>query len=229
MAALSKILLGTGPDTSGSDGNYTGWQKVNSNIDTLKRSVVGDAGASEVGFDDTSVSFTATTVQDAIEGVTTANGEVNTVSNIGAGDGLYYRKDGVNFELKTLLNGTNIGFDVTSNSITINNTAPSANFPDVKKISQASYTTLTPDEVLLCDTNGIGVITVTLQAGVNGRILTIKNVGSATNIYDIIITPDAGELIEDDRTAVPGTSVAIGTGSSLRIVYYAANSTWWIT
>jgi hypothetical protein len=47
-------------------------------------------------------------------------GETNTMSNVGAGNGLYVQKTGVDFELKSLVAGTNVSFTVGADSITIN-------------------------------------------------------------------------------------------------------------
>ena len=50
-------------------------------------------------------------------------GEVNTASNLGAGEGVFAQKTGVDLEFKSLVAGTNISLTGTANDITINSTA----------------------------------------------------------------------------------------------------------
>lgn len=47
-------------------------------------------------------------------------GEVNTISNIGTGTGVFFQKNGTNFELKSLKQGSNITITNDADSITIN-------------------------------------------------------------------------------------------------------------
>jgi len=46
-------------------------------------------------------------------------GEVNTASNLGTGEGLFFQKDGVDLEFKSLKSGTNVTLTETDNDITI--------------------------------------------------------------------------------------------------------------
>ena len=46
-------------------------------------------------------------------------GEVNTASNVGAGDGVFKAKVGVDLELKSLIGGTNITVTAGTDEITI--------------------------------------------------------------------------------------------------------------
>lgn len=46
-------------------------------------------------------------------------GETNTMTNLGAGEGVYYQKSGVQFEMKSLVAGNNITLTSDNNTITI--------------------------------------------------------------------------------------------------------------
>ncbi|MBU0593364.1 MAG: hypothetical protein KKH74_06455 [Gammaproteobacteria bacterium] len=50
------------------------------------------------------------------------SGEINTASNLGAGQGLFTAKSGVNLPFKSLVAGTNVTLSATSDAITINAT-----------------------------------------------------------------------------------------------------------
>ena len=49
-----------------------------------------------------------------------ASGEANTGSNLGAGQGIFASKVGVNLRFKSLVAGTNVTLSADSNTITIN-------------------------------------------------------------------------------------------------------------
>lgn len=71
----------------------------------------------------TNVSFDVTGTDITIN--STGGGETNTASNLGTGEGLATTKAGVDLPFKSLIEGTNISFDVTSTGITINATGSS--------------------------------------------------------------------------------------------------------
>jgi len=60
---------------------------------------------------------------DGANWVPTTPGEVNTISNLGAGEGVYSTKVGADFKLKSLVEGTNVSITSDADTITINSTA----------------------------------------------------------------------------------------------------------
>lgn len=61
-------------------------------------------------------------IEDSIDNIDTGGGEANTGSNLGAGTGVFASKVGVDLQFRSLVEGSNVTFDVTSDTITINST-----------------------------------------------------------------------------------------------------------
>lgn len=59
--------------------------------------------------------------------ITGTSGESNTASNLGAGEGLFVSKVGVDLRFKSLVAGSNISFNTTTNELTINTSAEANN------------------------------------------------------------------------------------------------------
>jgi hypothetical protein len=88
-------------------------------------SVVGAKVGTVLGFKNIIQGTGIAITNDAIDITiaSTGGGEVNTVSNLGTGQGIFKQKTGVNFELKSLVAGTNITLDASNtNQLTINAT-----------------------------------------------------------------------------------------------------------
>jgi hypothetical protein len=84
---------------------------------------IADQAEAEAGLDNAKY-MTSLRVSQAIAAqVGVGAGEANTVSNEGAGQGLFIQKAGVNFEFKTLIAGTGVTFGVGADTITINASA----------------------------------------------------------------------------------------------------------
>ncbi|VUX47811.1 hypothetical protein DF3PA_70132 [Candidatus Defluviicoccus seviourii] len=96
-------------------------------LDSLGDVSVGSPGLSEDGYvltwDHTAGYFVLTAPVTA--------GEVNTASNLGAGEGIYESKSGVDLRFKSLVAGTNVSLDTTANTITINAAAGSSETTEI--------------------------------------------------------------------------------------------------
>ena len=241
MAELEQVALGTGADTAGSEVLFEGFSKLNRNIDALKSAEPKTGtgpGASEIGFDDTDTAgITATEVQSAIEQINSANGEVNTAVNLGLDplrEGIYESPNiGLTIPLKSLVAGAGISLSSSTTEITITNTGVSASVLNVvykKAAANSPYTMGASDDVIVFDTETLGGI-VNLIAGVNGRVVTIKSVlDGATQTKDLAINAAGAEKIEDDNSGQTGSSLSIGPGSTIKLVYSTATTpnAWWI-
>ena len=133
----------------------------------------GDAGAT-----------TITTNGDEIEIASTA--EANTVSNLGAGEGVFHQKTAGDFELKSLTQGNNVTLTGTADEISV-----AVNFP-----------TGNANSILVADTNGVvtGASAPSLVAHPTGNqapalIYDGTNVawtsGSAAEVFQFKVTFDA--------------------------------------
>lgn len=234
MAAQDKVLLGTGPDTSGSEVLYDGFTKVNGNIDLLLASGIGDSGASQIGFDDDGVSFTATDVQAAIEEITIGTGEVNTASNLGATvgrEGVWADKNVDDLRFKSLVAGAGISLNSSATEITITNDGAASAALNVvyKKFVDLPYTVGASVDVVIFDTEAIQNSAIDLPAGSEGRVINIKSRLDSTQTYDLTIDANGAEKIEDDASGQLVSSITIGPGSNIKLAYSAASpAAWWI-
>ena len=174
------IIIGTTANSLDVTGNNVGAgegifkDKVGDLLNLRSFSVgSGDAGAT-----------TIVTNGDEIEIASTA--EANTVSNLGAGEGIFHQKAAADFELKSLTQGNNVTLTGTADEISI-----AVNFP-----------TGNASSVLVADTNGVvtGASAPTLVAHPTGDqppalIYDGANIGwtsgSATEIYQFKVTFDA--------------------------------------
>lgn len=241
MATQTKVELNGAPDVAGADTLYEGFGKLNDNMDLLASgAAVGTSGASAIGYYD---GASATNVQDFLDTLSYdgTNG-VTDGQNIGTGtigeSGWVYDEAGKTGNLigfRKIVGGTNctVSTDAATDLITIN--AGLANAFNVTVVDTGStYTTLSTDEIILIDTQD-SPFTLTLQAGTDQRILYIKNLawhgtaGSETqNTTEVTINAHSAvqEYIEDDRTALPTTSTAIGPGSTMKVVFSTSLNTW---
>ena len=238
MGAQIDVRLGSpeGPDNdTGADTLYEGFQTVNANIVELKESGAA-SGALEIGFDNTSAALpnAPTTVQAAIENVTSYNSSgVTTAANIGTGDGLLIStpaKVGDAIQVRNILAGNNVEVEVIGEDIEIRSTASASNTAVVNKIGYAvevgEYNLSATDEIVLMDTEATGAFTINLTNAANKRIVNIKNLMKSGYSHEVIIIADTSDFVEDDRTGLPGLQTAIGPGSAMRLVYWAADTTW---
>jgi hypothetical protein len=226
VAILQTVDLNGGADIPGGDTLFAGFTKVNDNVTALgDNAAAATSGAKQIGYYD----GTATTVQDALDAISATS----SVTNVGAGQGEVYRDISAgSINLRTLVPGTNITFDTTTDTDVIEINSGLANSSEVTVVDTFPYDVASYDEIILADladTPG----TINLPTGLDKRILTIKNLawtGAAAsptlNTAELSIAADTGEYVEDDRTALPTTTTAIGPGSAMRIVFDANSSVW---
>jgi hypothetical protein len=98
-------------------------------------------------------------------------GEVNTMSNLSGGTGLIFaQKSGVEFQLRSLVEGTNISFGLAANTITINSTASgsginrtvlSAGAMSMVVFHDSTFPAPPPDHLVQ---NAVGDFTLTIPA-----------------------------------------------------------------
>ena len=149
---IQSILLGSGPDTTGSESLYSGFSKVNNNYVTYQST----EGASLIGYNNSTSGYTSTNVQDVIDEISAASGQINHGQNLGAGEGQVY--SGIDpgatndLQFRSLKKGTGINITQTSTEVTISSTVSSDNIISVKNISGGTdYTHLNTDELLVAN------------------------------------------------------------------------------
>jgi hypothetical protein len=239
MAAQIPVDLDGGADTGGGDTLFEGFTTLNQNMVALTdNDSVGNSGATQIGYYNNNTA-TPTTVQAALDNISydETNG-VTTATNIGGGDGLIDSPAKVAnvIQVKSLIAGNNVTFDTATDPDAIQINSGLANSFNVTVVDTGTtYTTESEDEIILIDTQD-AAFTLTLQAGADQRVLYIKNLawsgtaGSETqNTTEVTInaaTSPAQEYIEDDRTALPTTSTAIGPGSTMKVVFSTSLNTW---
>lgn len=143
------------------------------------------------------------------------SGETNTASNLGTGVGLYAAKVGADLRFKSLVAGSNITFDVTSDSITVNATGGGSGGIDVSAVdSLGSSDTITDVQTLAFDPDEFFYDGDALGLGIHlapGALGAINGVGGATG------TGASGHQIFKDKsgtdlrfkTLVAGTNISI--------------------
>lgn len=143
------------------------------------------------------------------------SGETNTASNLGTGAGLYAAKVGADLRFKSLVAGSNVTFDVTSDSITVNATGGGSGGIDVSAVdSLGSSDTITDVQTLAFDPDEFFYDGDALGLGIHlapGALGAINGVGGATG------TGASGHQIFKDKsgtdlrfkTLVAGTNISI--------------------
>ena len=102
-------------------------------------------------------------------------GEVNTASNLGSGQGVWFDKQGVDLRFKSLVAGSGIGISATNNEITL--TSPPNFYGIIFKESDGSRTER--DDTLVVDSNHFYLD----QAGNDGKpLLSLSSASNVTNL-----------------------------------------------
>ena len=131
---------------------------------------------------DSSVGITQST--DEIDLTVSGSGEVNTASNVGAGEGVFKQKTGVNLEFKSLTAGANITLTGNANDISISSTGTG----EVNTASNVGGQT-----GLFKGKNGVDLEFKTLEAGTNVTfdttttdVIKINSSGGSTSDYEYL-------------------------------------------
>jgi hypothetical protein len=129
-------------------------------------------------------------------------GEVNTASNVGAGDGVFKQKTGVDLEFKSLIGGTNVTITNNTNDLTIDATGGSGEVNTASNVGTG--------EDVFKQKVGVDLEFKTLTAGTNITLtaglddVTIASSGSGLNALETatldgnIITPPQLLVNQDD-------------------------------
>ncbi len=120
-------------------------------------------------------------------------GEVNTASNVGAGDGVFKQKTGVDLEFKTLIGGTNVSIVNNANDLTINATGGGGG-ASLRNVTTTD-TFSTGNETINC-TSGTFTINLPTAVGIQGTIFTLVNSGTG----NITLNPNGTETINGSLT-----------------------------
>ena len=108
-------------------------------------------------------------------------GEVNTASNVGAGDGVWKAKVGVDLEFKSLIGGTNVTLVAGTDDITINAAGGGGGF-SLRNVSTTD-TFATASETINC-TSGTFTVNLPTAVGIQGTVFTLVNGGTGNITLD---------------------------------------------
>ena len=147
-----------------------------------------------------------------------SSGEANTASNLGAGEGLFAQKNGVDLQFKSLTS-TGTSLSISSDVSTVN--LERNNLVSVTSITGSSYSAITSDEIIGLDTTSLsptlflpdstaaGKVRFEIKdTGVNARTnpITVQAVGSDTIITTSVVS--STQIFVDG-----GSIILVSTGS----------------
>lgn len=119
-------------------------------------------------------------------------GEVNTASNVGGANGVFYQKSGVDLQFRTLSAGTNITITSGDTTLTINSTATGGSSRTEASVQTTDATPTTADTINTLTDNATSIIEVYVKAyesgasqwGVWKRTLTVTKVSGTVVIRE---------------------------------------------
>jgi outer membrane murein-binding lipoprotein Lpp len=120
-------------------------------------------------------------------------GEINTASNLGAGEGIYSAKVGTDLQFKSLIAGSNIGITSDADTITINATglsSPVEIFKDGVPVVITSQLNFTGTNITVNDVAGVAEISVSGGGGTSFDYIQF-------NLTPVSVPADPGTLFWD--------------------------------
>lgn len=203
-----------------------------SGTDTITINAAGGGGSSlQVQDEGSLIDSAVTTLNFTGSGVTAAqtspgvvqiaiagggSGETNTASNLGAGEGVFFQKSGVDLQFKSLVAGTNVSLASDSNTITINasgaagetNTASNLGSSGEGLFAQKSGVDLEFKELIAGTNISLSSsptgVTINATGGGSGEINTASNLGAGEGIFTTKIGVDL-----PFKSLVAGTNVSL--------------------
>ena len=144
---------------------------------------------------------------DDIQITASDTGEVNTASNLGAGFGIWFDKQGSDLRFKSLVGADGVNLSASSTEITI--TAPEF-YLEVKESEAGGYRKRTPkvafdSSYFYVDSGGSGVPTVSMAATVD----TASNLGSGSQVF----SSKSGNTFQF-RTILAGNNILVSQGTN---------------
>jgi hypothetical protein len=161
-----------------------------------------------------------------------ALGETNTMSNLGAGEGVYYQKTGVDFELKSLKVSGSLGISSTTSEITITGTDTTytagtgldltGSVFSLQHLGLESLTAPAGDRIYFYDQSagtsawleigtGLTITGTTLSntGGATGEVNTASNLGAGEGVYATKVGADL-----QFKSLVGGNAISLSSTST---------------
>lgn len=161
------------------------------------------------------------------EGGTTPNGEANTASNLGTGEGVFAQKNGVDLEFKSLVEGSNITLSSTGTEVTITAPAPGeVNTASNLGAGSQVFAQKTAQNLEFRTLTSSGQVTLTQNADTINIDVPASAVDPDTNSVTQAVEVGGGQAVNSpvtitfDTTSLENTNIATHTpgGTDITIV-----------
>lgn len=146
-----------------------------------------------------------------------ASGEVNTASNLGAGEGVFAAKVGTDLQFKSLIEGTNVSITSDADTITITSTAVSGIDIQDEAVPVETATTINftgPNVVASSPSPGVVNVTITAGAGGGDVVGPVSSVDNGVALFDGV----TGELLKDGGVLGDAAFATIGVDIQEQLV-----------
>ena len=149
-------------------------------------------------------------------------GEVNTASNLGAGEGLFAQKNGVDLQFKSLTS-TGTSLSISSDASTVN--LERNNLVSVTSITGSSYSAITSDEIIGLDTTSLSPTLFLPDSTAAGKVrFEIKDIGVNARTNPITVQAVGSDTIIT-TSVVSSTQIFVDGGSI--ILVSTGSGQWW--
>ena len=153
---------------------------------------------------------------------TGSSGEANTASNLGAGEGLFAQKNGVDLQFKSLTS-TGTSLSISSDASTVN--LERNNLVSVTSITGSSYSAITSDEIIGLDTTSLSPTLFLPDSTAAGKVrFEIKDIGVNARTNPITIQAVGSDTIIT-TSVVSSTQIFVDGGSI--ILVSTGSGQWW--